>query len=93
MQKPRRDLDSMNVSEWTPEEIVSHRHETFALACRHHPDLMESYSIALGEEDDANERLEIMRRGLRETFCLRYPARHTDGTMTEQTATGLAPLS
>lgn len=70
----RRDLDSIDVSEWTPEEIARHRHETFDLACRGHPDVMEPYIIRLGECADENERLRTMQAGLRETFNRRIPA-------------------
>lgn len=48
--------------------------QTFETAEKAHPDLMEPYSVRLGEAtDDAHERMEIMRAGLRETFRRRYP--------------------
>jgi hypothetical protein len=51
-----------------------HLTQVFEEAERLHPELMERYSILLVQAfDDAAERKAIMRRGLRETFRLRYP--------------------
>jgi len=51
-----------------------HISQTFAAAEKAHPDLMEPYSVLLGEaREDAAERMEIMRRGLRETIRRRVP--------------------
>lgn len=40
---------------------------------RQFTDLMEPYSTRLGGTLDAAERVAIMRAGLRETICRRYP--------------------
>lgn len=45
----------------------------FEQAERQHPDLMEPYSVRLAEAAAADERVEIMRAGLRETFRRRFP--------------------
>ena len=51
-----------------------HLSQTFEAAEKAHPDLMEPYSVLLGEaREDAAERMEIMRRGLRETIKRRMP--------------------
>lgn len=51
-----------------------HLSHTFEEAERSHRDLMEPYSIMLVQAtDDASERMEIMRAGLRQTFRRRYP--------------------
>jgi hypothetical protein len=50
-----------------------HLTETFAAAEREFPDLMERYSSRLAEAETADERVAIMRAGLRETIRARYP--------------------
>lgn len=52
---------------------LQHLTQTFEAAERSHPDLMERYSARLGEAASADERMAIMRVGLRETICRRYP--------------------
>lgn len=48
--------------------------QTFEAAEKAHPDLMEPYSVLLAQAtEDAAERMEIMRRGLRETIRRRMP--------------------
>lgn len=47
---------------------------TFAENERMFPDIMEPWSIMLADRDlSASERVDIMRRGLRETIGARYP--------------------
>ena len=50
-----------------------HLASTFEAAERTHPDLMEPYSVLLVEALTASDRVEIMRRGLRETIRDRLP--------------------
>lgn len=50
-----------------------HLCETFELAEKTHPDLMEPYSNRVAEAASAAERMEIMVSGLRETIRQRYP--------------------
>lgn len=51
-----------------------HLSQTFEAAERDHRELMEPYSIMLAQaSDNAAERMEIMRMGLRETFRRREP--------------------
>lgn len=50
-----------------------HLANTFASAEREFPDLMERYAVLLAEATTATERVAIMRAGLRETICARYP--------------------
>jgi hypothetical protein len=50
-----------------------HLCDTFAEAERTHPDLMEPYSIRLGDARTADERTAVMRAGLRETIRMRFP--------------------
>lgn len=47
--------------------------ELFEYWEQHRPDLMERYSTNLAEAQGADERVRIMRRGLRETIAQRYP--------------------
>jgi hypothetical protein len=54
---------------------LKHITSTFEEAERSHPDLMEPYSTRLGEAETNEEKLEIMRAGLRETIKARWPAR------------------
>lgn len=68
-----RDLDELDVKEWTAEEGRDHLADTFARASRYHQDLMEPYAIALCECISDADRMEVMRDGLRSTFALRYP--------------------
>lgn len=51
-----------------------HLSQTFEAAEKAHPDLMEPYTVLLSQAtENAAERMEIMRRGLRETIRRRYP--------------------
>lgn len=50
----------------------SHLEQTFESAEREFPDLMERYSALLGEAVSSDERVAVMRMGLRETICQRY---------------------
>jgi hypothetical protein len=52
---------------------ANHLRGTFEGAEKRHPDLMERYSGRLAEADSVDEKIEIMRAGLRETFRTRYP--------------------
>lgn len=51
---------------------LQHLTATFEAAEKAHRDLMEPYSCRLADAS-ADERAEIMRAGLRETFRRRYP--------------------
>lgn len=66
------ELDDLPVTEWTPEEGVAHLSATFDEATRAFPALFEPYLILLADADEV-EKIDIMRRGLRETFKARYP--------------------
>lgn len=50
-----------------------HLASTFASAEREFPDLMEKYVVLLVDAETSTDRIAIMRRGLRETICARYP--------------------
>lgn len=50
-----------------------HLCETYAAAERAHPDLMEPYAGLLADAENADERMRVMWRGLRETIALRVP--------------------
>jgi hypothetical protein len=50
-----------------------HLCESYEAAERAHRDLMEPYSVMLADAATADERMAIMRRGLRETICRRFP--------------------
>lgn len=65
------ELDKLPISEWTEEEAAAHLAATFDTAAREFPDLMEPYVILLADADDAT-KVQIMRRGLRETVRSRY---------------------
>lgn len=52
---------------------LAHLKATFEDAEKRHPDLMERYSARLAEATTTDERAEVMRAGLRETFRERYP--------------------
>lgn len=60
-------------SVWTSEAIHAHLTETFLLVAKQFPDLLEPYQILLGDAANDADRVEIMRRGLRETIAMRYP--------------------
>lgn len=73
-------------SPWTPEMVKAHLSETFTLVGRQFPSLLERYEIMLADADSDADRVEIMRRGLRETINARYPqpqqAASSDGPIT-----------
>jgi len=52
---------------------LAHLKATFDDAEKRHPDLMERYAQRLLEAETAQEKIEAMRSGLRETFRARYP--------------------
>jgi len=58
---------------WTHEAIKAHLSETFSIAAKQFPALLEPYEILLADAHDDAARVEIMRRGLRETIKERYP--------------------
>lgn len=58
-------------SEQTDEE---HLEETFRAAERSHAELMEPYSTRLADAESAEDRVAIMRDGLRKTILQRYPS-------------------
>lgn len=62
-----------NTTKWTPEAVMAHLTETFGIVAKQFPDLIEPYQILLGDAADDVDRVEIMRRGLRETIGRRYP--------------------
>lgn len=62
-----------NTTKWTPEAVKAHLAETFSLAAKQFPDLLEPYQILLGDATEDADQVEIMRRGLRETIGKRYP--------------------
>jgi hypothetical protein len=61
-----------NVTSWSPETKRAHLVETFNLVAKQFPDLLEPYQILLGDAETEVDRIEIMRRGLRETIAKRY---------------------
>jgi hypothetical protein len=81
-----RDLDAIPVEEWTIDEQREHLAQTFdrASKAKAHADLMEPYVIALSDCGGEADRVEAMRRGLRETFKCRYPE---GGAMTARSGT------
>lgn len=62
-----------STTKWTPEAVMAHLTETFTLVGKQFPCLLEPYQILLGDAHDDAARVEIMRRGLRETIAERYP--------------------
>lgn len=54
---------------------MSNKHlaEVFGLAEKHHSGLLEPYTVMLVDAERAEDRRDIMRAGLRETFRQRYP--------------------
>jgi hypothetical protein len=62
-----------NTTKWTPEMVLQHLAETFTLVGKQFPALLEPYEILLADAHDDADRVEIMRRGLRETIRQRYP--------------------
>lgn len=62
-----------NTTKWTPEAMKAHLTETFTLVGKQFPSLLEPYEILLADANDDAARVEIMRRGLRETIAKRYP--------------------
>ena len=64
-------LDAIPVSQWTTLEATRHLAETFDIACRSYPDIMEPYMVLLAEAQP-DQFVEIMRRGLRETIETRF---------------------
>lgn len=67
------ELDDIPVLEWTAEEGIAHLAATFDEAARTFQALFEPYQILLGDAPDEADRVDIMRRGLRETIKARYP--------------------
>lgn len=53
--------------------VLKHITETFEAAEKAHHDLMEPYAIRLAEAETNEEKIDIMRRGLRETIRQRVP--------------------
>lgn len=53
--------------------MLDHLAGTFAEAECSHPDLMEPYSVLLAEASTLEDRIAIMREGLRKTLRDRYP--------------------
>lgn len=53
--------------------MLAHISGTFAAAEKAYPDLMEPYTTRLGDARTPDEKLAIMRIGLRETIAQRYP--------------------
>lgn len=58
----------------TEAEAFEHLSETFDMACRNFPDVMEPYVVRMADITDRSEQKELMRAGLRETFCKRFPS-------------------
>lgn len=56
-----------------PFDWYAHLCRTFEENEKAFPDIMERYSMLLGEATNRIERTEIMRAGLRETIALRFP--------------------
>lgn len=56
----------------TPAEVKAHLAETFSIVGKQFPALLEPYEILLADASDDAARVEIMRRGLRETIKARY---------------------
>lgn len=57
-----------------------HLAETFRQAESSHPDLMEPYAVLLVEAEGVEDRVSIMRRGLRETIAGRFPLAEAHST-------------
>ena len=53
---------------WTPEAVLAHLTDTFSTTAKQFPALLEPYEIMLADAHDDAARVEIMRRGLRETI-------------------------
>jgi len=69
----RPDFESLQLSEWTDDEVFVHLKKTFDLAVGAHQDVMEPYVTMLVETEDRDAQLSIMRTGLRSTINQRYP--------------------
>jgi hypothetical protein len=81
MIRPDTELHRIPPSEWTPAEVFSHLRQTFDVAARQHPDLLEQYQIQLSDaEQDVKSQAAIMREGLRNTFSERHSTKYqTEG--------------
>jgi hypothetical protein len=66
---------------------VDHLAETFAMASRSFPEIMEPYQVMLADADSSSQA-EIMREGLRSTFRKRFPGRRFLSD-TDQSGSGL----
>lgn len=73
MKEGKMQVNPFPASVWTPEAIYAHLSETFTLVGKQFPSLLEPYEILLADAHDDAARVEIMRRGLRETIRQRYP--------------------
>lgn len=73
------ELDEIPVLEWTSEEGFAHLTATFDEAARAFPGLLERYVIMLADASEDGEKIDIMRRGLRETIKARYPQHQPAG--------------
>ena len=71
-----RELDAAGVSTWTEDEAEFHLSDTFDREFRRRPDLLEPYLPTLDAAQTVRERIDVMRRALRETIRLRYPLRN-----------------
>lgn len=67
------ELEDIPVREWTAEEGLAHITGTFDEAARAFPALFEPYVILLADAEDDAAKMNIMRRGLRETIKARHP--------------------
>lgn len=62
-------------SDGSVRETLSHLQETFDLACRDFPDIMEPYVNRIPDTSTPDELKRFMRMALQETFKARWPNR------------------
>jgi hypothetical protein len=72
LMRPDIVLHALPVSAWSRAEGQWHLQQTFALALRRFPDLLDGYATRL-EGADEHDQIQIMRQALRETFTQRHP--------------------
>jgi hypothetical protein len=68
----RPNYTDLSPSLWTPEEANYHLKLTFNSSVEMWPDIMEPYVVMLADCSSPEEKVEIMRRGLRETVKERF---------------------
>lgn len=66
--RPDYILHEIPVHEWSQEEVFSHLRNTFDLAARDFPDVMEPYVVRYPEWADRDELKAFMRTALQESF-------------------------